>query len=480
MSVNLVLEKPFYNPGEQVNCIIYLVNPVPSPNCRLVVEVRGQESCGFRYAYFEEVREYNPMYDPNISPDDPSYSDRCDEFRTRRVERFKNLRQVYPIFEQKFLAASGNLNAGQFQIPFSFKVPMGVPNSFAFKASVTDYAYVTYEVVTYFQSCIGFLNLRDRDQLIVKQQFAADYAIRERNDVFPLSACCSSKGVMKLKAHFEKTVYQPGETANFLIQVDATDCSVPIHTVSGECTRNITVRCQNQSKTWSTTVSKDVAQGLPAGSHSGVISLHPRIIAQENEMSTRGKTVQCSYQLDAECNTNLSCGSANPTIRLPIIVCRMPTAFAHPFQPPSGWHPTMMQAQVVNFDAPVANISANPTWINKGDPGYVDINVSVSNTGYPEEEVVMGAPPPVVIETRHEEVIVDDVVPDDVIVVENEDVVVDDDVVVDEEVIVEDDRGDEFVEEHEEIEDEVIEDDYIEDEDIQDDLGDDLMDDDDF
>ena len=467
MSVNLVLERPFYNPGEQVNGMIYLVNPVPSPNCRLVVEVKGQESTGFKHQYFEQVRERNPFYNPSVKPNDPRYSQASQMYRTVTKTRYKNLRQISPIYAQNFVAASGNLNAGQFQVPFSFKIPMGVPNSFAFRASPTDYAYVTYEVITYFQSSAGYLNLRDRDQLIIKQQFSADYAIRERNDEFPLSVCCASKGVMKTKAHFEKTVYQPGETANLLIQVDATDCAVPIHNVVGECIRSIIIRCQHKTKNYNIRVSTDVAQGLPAGSHSGVISLHPKINVKENEMSTRGKMVQCTYRLDAQCNVNLTCGSSNPKVFLPIIVCRMPTTFSQPFQLPSGWSPTMMQAQVVNFDAPVAQISANPSWVSKGDPGYVD--VSVTATAYPDEEVVMeGAP--VVVETAHEEVIVDDVVPDDVIVVENQD----------EEVVVEDDRGDEFVEEHADIEDELVEDEYIDDEDVQDDLADDLMDDDDF
>lgn len=367
MSVNLVLNKPFFQPGEQVNATIYLFNPAPSMNCRLYVEIQGVEECGFRHHYTEHITVPNPRYNPHAGPNAPSWERQ--PTKRKSVKRHRDLRQSRSFLSNSFLCQQGSCSMGQFQFPFSFTVPEKVPNSFDFQRGPTDFARIKYRIWTKFETVEGF-RVMDEDLMIVKQNFPADFAIRDKAKVHELNCCCCvGKGSLRMNARFEKSVYQPGEQALFLLTVDAGQSDVPIERIRGTCKQKVTIKCQGKHKTFLKDVSTDESQGLPAGSHTGVIQLKPRINVAENEMSTRGTLIQCWYELKAHCVTNLYCSTGGDAqINLPIIVCRMPTTFMNAFVPPSDWNPQIMPNHIVDFNAQ-NNISMNPSWGPKGPGG---------------------------------------------------------------------------------------------------------------
>lgn len=386
MSVNLVLNKPYFQPGEQVNAIIYLFNPSPTMNCRLYVEIEGEEECGIRHHYTETIRVPNPRYRPGAPPDAPSWEK--NPTTTKQVKRHVDLREERDFLRNRFLCQQGSLNMGQYQFPFTFKLPEGIPNSFDFKRGMHDFARIKYKVWTKFETVEGF-RVTDKDYMIVKQNFPADFAIRDKAHVHKLNCCCCiSKGSLKMNARFEKTVYQPGEQALFLLTVDAGESDVPIQSIKGVCNQKVTIKCQGKHKTFTKEVSADVTQGLPSGSRSGVIQLKPRINVAENEMSTKGNLIQCWYDLTANCVTDLYCQSGgNAQIRLPIIICRMPTTFMNPFVPPSNWNPQIMPNHIVDFNAQ-NNVSLNPSWAPKGPGNPMDTSMSTNMS----QQGMMGNP----------------------------------------------------------------------------------------
>lgn len=85
-----------------------------------------------------------------------------------------------------------------------------------------------------------------------------------------------NKGVTASKMSFEKDGYCPGELVQMLIEVDNTNCTVNINTISVTVTNRVTMRSQGHSTGDSRTIFSKQINGVGAGMAYVVLIRLPR------------------------------------------------------------------------------------------------------------------------------------------------------------------------------------------------------------
>lgn len=73
------------------------------------------------------------------------------------------------------------------------------------------------------------------------------------------------KGFTTSMMSFEKDGYMPGELVQMLIQVDNTNCTVDINSITISVTNNVTLRSRGNSTSDHYTVFRKQVNGIPAG-----------------------------------------------------------------------------------------------------------------------------------------------------------------------------------------------------------------------
>ena len=85
------------------------------------------------------------------------------------------------------------------------------------------------------------------------------------------SCCCLDKGSTSSNMSFEKDGYMPGEMVNMLIEIDNTNCTVDINSITISVTNNVTLRSRGHSTSDHYTVYSKRINGLSAGMSKTVI-----------------------------------------------------------------------------------------------------------------------------------------------------------------------------------------------------------------
>eukprot|EP00798_Chlamydomonas_sp_ICE-L_P021781 gene21781-28800_t len=112
---------------------------------------------------------------------------------------------------------------GQYQYPFSFTLPNGLPGSFKYNVS---YESARAEVQYFIKAeCVvpGSLkcNVRHTHEIMVFQRPAKSPSEMKVEHFQEVKACCCfGQGTARMIAHVEKDAYVPGETANVVLQCE--------------------------------------------------------------------------------------------------------------------------------------------------------------------------------------------------------------------------------------------------------------------
>jgi len=158
----------------------------------------------------------------------------------------------------------GPVQPGYYQFPYSYTVPQNLPTSFFEKKNENNYAKIEYYTKCVFESQDGS-RLEDYDDVYVIQSYPGDLKHQEFAQKFALTSCCRSKGNVEIKTTFNKTIYHPGNTAEFTMWANAGESEVSIKEIRGELTRNVTVKCKGHSKIWSSCVDRITYPSLKKG-----------------------------------------------------------------------------------------------------------------------------------------------------------------------------------------------------------------------
>ena len=189
-SLYVKMDKPYYNPGDQITGTVYLSLNIPYPGESLYVELKAAES----FKYVEEIEKM----DQNNQP----YT----EYKLNQ-EKIVIMDLRLPIY-----TANGGFLPGQYAFPFSFLLPQGLPGSFYQEApmAVAEIEYKLHAVLTTY---IKAPMLKYKEKLIVNENVKSAVGNAHlSNTVEVKTCCCFDKGATKVTAQFEKNFLTPGET----------------------------------------------------------------------------------------------------------------------------------------------------------------------------------------------------------------------------------------------------------------------------
>ena len=292
-----------------------------------------------------------------------------------------HLKDEKVIFQKEHTFLNGPIQPGYYQFPFSFTLPNNIPSSFEEVKGKHDYAKIKYETKVVLQASDG-AQLKDGDEVFVMQVYPSELRHQQYAKNFPVSSCCCfGSNNIRLSSSFDKTIYHPGETAQFSTWVNASDSNVSINKVVGKCKRKVKIQCKGETRSWDVDVDKTKYPSVSSGQQIGPLVMRPIINVSNNELSTLGSMIQSDYVLSVKCEVGNTCSSdEDPKIYIPILVCSYPqqpnNTYIQPFRPPPNYNPQVMQPFVFNLNGGIDNSNTYPNYYDqmvvkmKHSPGY--------------------------------------------------------------------------------------------------------------
>lgn len=254
-TIFVFLEKLNYAPGQQINGTISINLQANFPSSSIIMLLEGKEKVLF-WTERTETRTYGHgenQRTETITHHDPHYgTNRC--------------------YNHSFPVASFDtpyVPAGQYQIPFTFKLGEQAPSSF-------DYSWYqdrnSYAKISYHVKCLMESRGNCKDLLKSKTCFyvnaGIDRPIKQRQGELKdevTVCCCFNKGEVYVKAYFEKDAYMPGETAIMIAEV-ANKSSIGVFAIEGNLINTLNLRANDgHTRNLSLTLSQVKSHGLKAG-----------------------------------------------------------------------------------------------------------------------------------------------------------------------------------------------------------------------
>lgn len=251
----------------------------------------------------------------------------------RPVERINNdsitcLNQIVNVYQ-----SSGQfLLPGQYEFPFSFKLPSQIPGTFH-QVERNLNVSISYTIEAF---------LEPFDKATPKLKYKSRFIVREpiRGPIQTVSkstetkvvcyGCYKSHGSTVINAIFEKNAFCPGEEARAIIHVDNTNCSVGISGVSLELKQSITVRAGSKTEYRNATVVSRSIPGLAPKENSEarqtsiVLPQSPdsNIIFLKGDGHLRNAPIYSGQTISSTTTRNLSRASPLKQVLPPLLVAQ--------------------------------------------------------------------------------------------------------------------------------------------------------------
>lgn len=213
-SCKLYQDKTWYHPGAQVEGTVYLdIAETDLKASSLILKFKGEEKTTLVCEDPEKkkIREsIETQYDKTGQPVDPKIK------VLTRHDKMEYLNHIY--YQATF--AKNRVEIGQYEYPFTFKIPTDLPNSFQGEKSLTakdkNVGHIKYKIQAIVDTkCNNF-----KDKLIMtvvqeekNQNVLEESMIKPENKCtakMNFSRCCGSPGVLQLNSRLNKPQYMPG------------------------------------------------------------------------------------------------------------------------------------------------------------------------------------------------------------------------------------------------------------------------------
>ncbi len=379
--------QPYYSPHSLVDGSVYIDVFRPVVAYRLDLRLKGVER-----VKWEELK----------SPNSKEPTDKV-------TEKLKDKKEIFRL-EVPIYQMNGNLNVGQYQFPFAFQLPDGIPGSF-------DIKHLDYEGrVRYTLTAALVSDRRDpikyRSELVVRQNpKIANYNAPITSEQ-AVCVCCVSKGRSRIECCFQTDTYQPGQEAVLMCKSDNRACTVGVRNFAVSLIQRITFHTRSGKDTnFTRYITSENFPGIAAGAENlsspQLMSLKledplakvpgsgPKPVLQPN---VHGQLIDCRYDLevrpifDAPC----SCCSNVPVATIPLYIYAPPLANWVSVVP-QGFRPTVFEVNQIIIPLPSLSVSASvpaigmsvgmPTVAAKVDMGHGAISVNA-----PTAQISMGVP----------------------------------------------------------------------------------------
>jgi hypothetical protein len=350
------LECHNYSHGQQVNGVVMLDLRANFPSSNITIKLEGKEKTKFwksRQVYSHTDSEGRTHYRTEWYP----------VFGRHRIMNYE-----FPIAAFN----GGFVPAGQYQLPFSFQLPSGIPNTFHKKwTDYSDcYAKIHYELKSKLQSSYGKELLKFKQPFSINNSLSAPIASKAvKVDKEVVCFCCCSKGRVKLNSYFEKNAYQPGETCFMVAEVE-NETSVKINHLKAVFFQHINVVANGwwgtQSKSWNHNLSVDYGGSYePKTSRVGENAERIQVNLGNLEIkggddagevggfntTTKGHLIQCDYFVSAVCDMDTCiCCDEHPNATINVEIYNDPKPTVVQFVAPPGWAPTQYDHYTANLN----------------------------------------------------------------------------------------------------------------------------------
>ena len=201
-------DRPYYYPGDEVFGKIYIRCEVPLSAAYLELGIKGDEKCSYWHTVHRKDKK----------------STRVKKQSQRKIIEWRGTCFTFTQL----------LNPGDYQIPFSFVLPPGLPASIMFKNFHhvdKPKAKIAYYVNAILHNHDG-LAMSYRQMLVIHQPpvpFQQDSVLQNTSSV--TTWCCVEQGSAVVKAQFEKNVFFANEIANALVTTDNSKCNLRVQHV---------------------------------------------------------------------------------------------------------------------------------------------------------------------------------------------------------------------------------------------------------
>lgn len=286
----------------------------------------------------------------------------------KEEKKFHNDRNFF--FNNRFPLhhfAGGFVPAGQYNFPFCFVLPSGLPSSFKYKfrKHMEDcFAMTTYEVSASLENQMETSMNYTIPMSVNQPMQLSDGSKKMEMDTEVTHCCCIGKGRAKIVSYFEKQGYIPGETAYLITEADNTKSTAAIENISGEFYQVIKMKAGFYEDTVRNSLKNVSTQGLqPGESKQGPNAIRIEIPLVNDKHTTnveekvvqptsRGKLITNEYYISNVLNMDacICCGS-HPTCTLQLSL-RNPSYNYNPWQSqPENWNPQTFSTMNFQFNA---------------------------------------------------------------------------------------------------------------------------------
>lgn len=152
---------------------------------------------------------------------------------------------------------------GQYSFPFSFKTFEGWPSSFNHHTPQKK-GIIIYHMTAAIEPETRQFKIRGSREIILRETRVVQSQQKKSAGEIK-SCCCISKGLTHSTMSFEKDGYMPGEMVQMIIEVDNTNCTANVNTISISVNNQVTLRSQGHATSDSRTFFTKQINGVYAG-----------------------------------------------------------------------------------------------------------------------------------------------------------------------------------------------------------------------
>jgi len=378
-SANIYIEIPKveFTLGGTVSGKVHISAPQPIETCGVFLKLTGVEQTSW-----EEEKTKTVKTEEN--GEENREERKCVRCLYGAYDTFLN--QEVPLWQH-----DGFMQAGQFEIPFSFQLPESLPSSFKlvgnkfgrrFDCSISYRLTAAFKRPGFFKSDIShhvdvLLHAPGPQYAAVRVSVQAEASANQ--DIYGCCCSCRSQGKFEIAVKSDKNTYHAGETASLQAQVKNLT-AVDFPNTSGALTMTLKLRGKllGENVNWSPGDmgywsgqhkstrgiytdetfhhTESVSQFQGPGVFGGDLRIDDRAIPMSVNIpnyaaaSTQGQLIKSEYHLMFTAVPD-GCCTTNPTVALPVTVTLLPPPVSQWQQysaAPTDWHPQTLDS--IGFD----------------------------------------------------------------------------------------------------------------------------------
>lgn len=315
---------------------------------------------------------------------------------------------TYPIY----IHSSPVMSAGQYNLPFTFMLPQGIPSSFSEEFETPG--GFNHGKIEYLAHCYVEVAGQHFNPIHSSQPFSVNQPLylnegNKKMEIFQevTSWCCCKKGNVHLTTYFEKDQYEFGETACMIAEVDNSNCKALVKNINGYFIQEAVLHAKGHTAHHSRRCEKIKTPGVPpheksVGENARRVNIPLQAMANRQNPSCSGRLVQNKYSLKLKTDMDACiCCDKAPQCEIPVSIRNPEFNLSRWGEQPSNWNPQTMScynaqisSEFANPDVtpglpppPMPGMAMAPQMPAQGSPGAMGIAPPHPSGG-------MGVPPP--------------------------------------------------------------------------------------